>query len=237
MKKRPKRGGFSVPARKAPALVIGKPVPVTTALQSALPRLSNDGQARTYGALAFYIDEFEKIKGNDPSRIAHTLQLEVDDHIGRLLREDPKAPRVKCRKGCSACCHLHVAIIQHEARLALDLALARGLVIDRPRLERQSAAKGAAWDLLPKADRACVFLGAQGECQIYEHRPASCRKHMVMSDPALCDVDTNAGANVHHLVSIEAEVVTSAAFNAYAPSTYLAEGLLRELDADAKGAQ
>jgi hypothetical protein len=54
----------------------------------------------------------------------------------------------------------------------------------------------------------CVFLGNAGACQIYEDRPAICRKHVVTSSPSLC---TTPGGSVLPVQVILAEILLSAA--------------------------
>jgi hypothetical protein len=85
-----------------------------------------------------------------------------------------------------------------------------GFPIDRDRLDEQAARerKDAAWGRLGSPANRCVFLGKAGACQIYEHRPAICRKHLVTSLPSLC---TTPGGSVLPVHVIMAEILLSAA--------------------------
>lgn len=121
---------------------------------------------------------------------------------------------IACRKGCDHCCHLAMHITQGEAELMVGAAQAKGVEIDRARLERQRAAQAApdeyeGWASMPYEDRACAFLRG-GECSIYEARPSVCRKYFVLGDPDQCDTRRFPGGRVGRWVVIEAEAIVSA---------------------------
>ncbi|MDB4945828.1 MAG: hypothetical protein JWP97_5362 [Labilithrix sp.] len=65
--------------------------------------------------------------------------------------------RLQCRAGCNACCSDDLSVFTIEAAV----------------IRRHHAALLATE--LPHAEGACAFLGAEGECRIYEHRPYVCR--------------------------------------------------------------
>lgn len=79
-----------------------------------------------------------------------------------------------CKQGCSHCCHIPVRISSTEARVL-------GRTIGRPPCPPLLHAA------IPENDKsACTFL-VQGECSIYEARPAVCRAHLNMDvDDLLC---------------------------------------------------
>jgi len=83
------------------------------------------------------------------------LYREVDRGVRRLT--EIHARRLRCRRGCSACC--------------LD-----GLNVTRIEAERIRRSHG---DLLrrasPHAIGACAFLDREGACRIYADRPTICR--------------------------------------------------------------
>jgi Fe-S-cluster containining protein len=55
----------------------------------------------------------------------------------------------------------------------------------------------------------CTFLGDDGACTIYEHRPIKCRTHFTLADdPALCD--TARGLNVRDLPLFESSAFEQA---------------------------
>lgn len=102
---------------------------------------------------------------------------------------EPVAQVSACRKGCSHCCHIPLAVSDIEARL-ISQRTGRPMraVPDAP-----STGQVAAGSTLPgtPADdagytRPCPFL-RDGECSIYEHRPLACRTHLNLDeDDFLC---------------------------------------------------
>jgi Fe-S-cluster containining protein len=116
---------------------------------------------------------------------------------------------VSCREGCSGCCHYEVEITQDEAEL-LKLIVQDGFPLDRDRLEEQASRErqGPEWKRFGSPQNRCVFLGKTGACQVYEDRPAICRKHLVTSPARAC---TTAGAAVAPVQVIMAEILLSAA--------------------------
>lgn len=110
-------------------------------------------------------------------------------------------PRFACAKGCSACCHLIVAIPPGVAEAMaehIDAAFSgeeRDALILR--LEEAVARFRDAED--PQAVRApCPLLNDEGGCSVYEVRPLSCRSFTSTSLPRCQQVvfgpnPTNAG--------------------------------------------
>ncbi|MBN2800919.1 MAG: YkgJ family cysteine cluster protein [Deltaproteobacteria bacterium] len=79
----------------------------------------------------------------------------MDELIAPLERAH--AGRLRCARGCHACCLDDLSVLQVEADRILDEApalLAEGL---------------------PHPPGACAFLDAQGACRIYSARPYVCR--------------------------------------------------------------
>jgi uncharacterized protein len=118
---------------------------------------------------------------------------------------------VTCKKGCCACCHYEVEITSDEAKLLRELVRA-GTLIDGLRLDLQAARerKSPAWTAVLSSDNRCVFLGEDGACRVYEHRPSICRKHLVTSDPAAC---AHPGPEVAQAQILLAEIVLSASMS------------------------
>lgn len=161
-----------------------------------------------------YEREFAKHCASDPASVAATVHGMIDDAIEADRSEDRAhaASQIACRKGCAACCHVHVTITDNEAALLLLLESEGEAVIDWERVEQQAQCGTLAnWASLPYAMRACVFLGEDGACRVYEHRPSACRRHFVVSDPAHCDTQAHPGHAVLNWVSYPAEVIASAA--------------------------
>jgi hypothetical protein len=82
------------------------------------------------------------------------LYLEIEREAGRLelLHKD----RLKCRLGCSQCCCDGISVFGVEAANI-----------------RKKAATVLQQE--PNQRGGCAFLGKEGECRIYRHRPYVCR--------------------------------------------------------------
>lgn len=98
------------------------------------------------------------------------------------------SPITPCKKGCSACCYMAVAITTSEAKriseahnIPMEAALP---MYDQARLVQKYVAC------------KCPFL-EHGSCQIYEHRPDACRGFFNITEyPELCDVINYPGSDV-----------------------------------------
>lgn len=90
----------------------------------------------------------------------------------------PNPPTLACSRGCSACCHLPVAIPPGMADLMARHILQRwpeaevkALLV---RLRADAEAEAATPDPLQRR-RPCPLLDADGGCSIYAVRPIACR--------------------------------------------------------------
>jgi Fe-S-cluster containining protein len=198
----------------------------TESLSSAFKRMNNDERNRVAQAHAFYEAQLSAARksGHQPEGIAAGMHDTIDEAVTHTKAVAPRASEVSCRKGCSHCCHIDVCITIEEAKLLVYAADEAGVAIDAERLAAQAAPK--RWADVPQEERACVFLGSDGACRVYEHRPTVCRKHHVVSPPDECDTFKNPGHKVLNFVSIEAEIFCSAAFAAL-PSGRMAQMLLK----------
>lgn len=162
-----------------------------------------------------HAQRFRALGSQDPLSIAGETHAAID----RLLEHDRKkstaSADIKCRKGCAHCCHEPVEIWPHEAALLAKFAREAGLELDRTRLERQSRQTIETWREQPAADRACVFLGSDGACGVYEVRPNACRKLLVVTDPELCDSAKHPADEVGRWFSWEAEFLEAAALEVF----------------------
>ena len=92
------------------------------------------------------------------------------------------APRSACRKGCSHCCHIDVAVPREEAQL---IAKATGAVLHEPATLSNALEASGRGDYF---GTACTFLLA-GKCSIYAHRPLACRTLVNLDDDErLCEL-------------------------------------------------
>lgn len=181
--------------------------------------------------VAHYVREFTAVaKDADSPSIAYSIHEHVDKGIANMMQHDPNAKNITCKRGCSHCCRIHVSIDQHEAELLATL-VRDGVEINRGQLNRQRERDSPSeWQRLSPADRRCVFLSAEGECRVYEHRPNACRKYHVVTEPRFCNTIKFPGHQVGMLASYGAEVAFAAAGVAFkngAMADMLSEALER----------
>lgn len=167
--------------------------------------------AAIYSHLFHWMEQLSRIPaGALRAQRVHDL---IDLAIQKSGQLAPPEQKVSCRKGCSFCCHTRVSASSSEGALIISHMEAEGLSIDAERLALQKDiqspeiyARGLSWQ-----DSACVFLNDEGACRIYPIRPATCRKHSVVSDPQLCD--PHEANRPDYLVHLEAEIIASALYN------------------------
>lgn len=162
-----------------------------------------------------YVGEFRTAATRDALSVARDAHIAIGNLLERDQKKDPGSAYIKCRKGCVHCCHEAVEIWPQEAALLANAARERGIELDRVRLERQSHYTIESWQQQPAADMACVFLGEDGACTVYEFRPNACRKLLVVTDPALCDAQKHPPEEVGRWFSWEAEILESAALEVF----------------------
>jgi hypothetical protein len=160
---------------------------------------------------------------------AREIHAAMDEVLERDRRIGAESGGIRCGKGCDHCCRGPVEIWPREAALLVEAARAAGVELDTVRLERQSRYAMDAWRQQPRAERACVFLGEDGACKVYESRPNACRKLLVVSDPALCDAAKHPPERVDRWYSWEAEVMESAALEVFG-GTLMPGALLAALE-------
>jgi Fe-S-cluster containining protein len=176
-----------------------------------------------------YTGRFRGDRQQEASAQAQEVHAEMNDLLTRDLAKDAGSAGIRCGKGCSHCCHEPVEIWPQEAELLIEVMHKTGRGLDRERLARQSACTVENWRLQPQADRACVFLGADGACTVYEFRPNVCRKLLVVTEPALCDATYQQPDSVGRWFSWEAELLESAALEVFGASL-MSQALLAALN-------
>jgi len=145
--------------------------------------------------------------------VAHSLHGEIDASVAQTLATE-NGQRVRCRRGCAACCHLHVSVTDAEAQLLLAGIENEGLRVNWDKARRQASRRLADWGEQPLQERRCIFLAHDDSCSAYEYRPAACRKYLVMSDPRRCDTARYPGGEVAVVAPVVGEVVHSAMLGA-----------------------
>ncbi|MGA0032699.1 MAG: YkgJ family cysteine cluster protein [Burkholderiales bacterium] len=162
-----------------------------------------------------HVEKLRALAGQDVLSIARDGHAAIDELLERDLEQNPPLENIRCARGCSHCCHGPVEIAAHEAALLIDVVRAAGRPLDEERLQRQSRYTVDTWRDQAPTDRACVFLGGDGACMVYESRPGACRKLLVTSNPAFCDTDRNAMHRIDRWFSWEAEMMASAALEVF----------------------
>ncbi|MGE4110433.1 MAG: YkgJ family cysteine cluster protein [Burkholderiales bacterium] len=162
-----------------------------------------------------HVEKLRVLAGQDSLSIARDSHAAIDGYLARDLEQNPPLENIRCARGCSHCCHGPVEIAAHEAALLIDVVRASGRPLDRDRLQRQGRYAVDTWREQAPADRACVFLGGDGACTVYESRPAACRKLLVTSPPEFCDAGKNSTHRIDRWFSWEAEMMASAALEVF----------------------
>jgi Fe-S-cluster containining protein len=209
--------------------------PTTTANRKARDERK---EAHLRAILDRYTQRFRAAGNEDAPSVAREVHGTIDDVLKRDREKDATSGAIQCRKGCSHCCHGPVEIWPQEAALLVKAAREAGIELDQARLERQGRQTIDTWRQQPRADTACVFLGGDGACRVYESRPNACRKLLVVSDPALCDAGNQSLDRVERWLSWESEVLETAALEVFGrglmPGLLLAELRAETLDAKAQ---
>ncbi|MFW5887406.1 MAG: YkgJ family cysteine cluster protein [Bacteriovoracia bacterium] len=155
-------------------------------------------------------------KIHDPIRRARKLHDQIEKCMDRLFAKDEVKASVNCTKGCTFCCHTQVAVTEDEAKLLASRILNSQNSIDLYRLHTQAKAgvNIDKWYQIPHAQRACVFLGKDGGCSVYEDRPSVCRTNNAVSDPSSCSTEDGIEKPQNLLLTHEADMIITGAFAA-----------------------
>ena len=183
------------------------------AAKAAANKAAREERKKAYlrGIMDRYAEQFRAVEARDAPSVARDAHAAIDAVLERDRQKSPHSADIQCRRGCSHCCHGPVEIWPHEARLLVEAARAAGVELDQARLERQSQRNLDDWRQQPAADTACVFLGDDGACRVYESRPNACRKLLVTSNPELCDATKHSPERIERWFSWEAEILETAA--------------------------
>ncbi len=179
--------------------------------------------------LMHYIEEYKRAKKEtDGISAAVNFHKLIDLEVAENM-DSEMGRSVSCKKGCSSCCAMHIDATDDEADLLLAYIKEQKIEIDKDKLERQAKNGRENWHNQPFDDWECVFLdNTTKSCKVYEHRPASCRKLLVLSDAKLCDMK-NPKQRIQWFAQTEAEAIASATMNATESDT-LAKLLYNKLN-------
>jgi hypothetical protein len=113
----------------------------------------------------------------DKTRALYAATAPLEKDIGAVSQ---------CRKGCSHCCHIAVAVNQAEAQIIGEHI---GQLPANPANRAMEGRDGFA-DFLPLGyDNPCPFL-LDNQCSIYDVRPTACRLHFSLDvSPDICKMD------------------------------------------------
>jgi Fe-S-cluster containining protein len=206
---------------------------MTDSLKGILQEYSNDidVSVKIHQALDFYISQYKNLvrdEHNDILGVISSFHLELDNQVeAKKIKVPELAKDIKCKMGCSHCCYYNVDISRHEAALIKNFTIDSKMKIDKSLLMRQVVCTSVkAWGRLDIQEKRCVFLNGMGFCTIYKHRPAACRKLLIITDPELCNLKTI--NKVGRFVDWHIEVIASAILNG-SESGPMPEMLLEEL--------
>ena len=190
---------------------------MTDTFNAAANKMARDERKKAHlrAIMDRYTAQFRAVGNQDAPSVAREVHMAIDNVLERDRKKSAASGDIQCRKGCSHCCHGPVEIWPQEAALLVEIAREAGMEIDQARLERQSQYTMDTWRQQPAADTACVFLGDDGACTVYEFRPNACRKLLVVTEPALCDAEKHPPDSVGRWCSWEAEILESAALEVF----------------------
>jgi len=141
-------------------------------------------------------------------RVLENLRLQYAD-LDRVAKKAISQFKVSCGKGCFACCYQMTALNTLEGLLIADHVCRQ-----ENWLETAQKLRDASFAYVkPGLDRAehfrtrtpCVFL-KDGNCSIYEIRPAACRFLYVTTPAELCDPARDSDVGAVNLTELEAHV-------------------------------
>lgn len=184
---------------------------LTINAHKTLTILKNEGYTELYkqylNGINFYVDQI-KTHSKDylPPEIIYNLFGLIDDEIISHHKEHPEiASDIKCKKGCSFCCHQEVTITSAEADLLLRAEQGKEAEINWNQAEirsKKSSLTGVK----------CPLLSFNGTCSAYKYRPAQCRTQLAISSPQNCDTSIEnqvAYVNVQHSEMIVTAILRS----------------------------
>ena len=160
-------------------------------------------------ALNHYKSQFQTMPAGKVR--AHSVNSFIDELIEESRSRRPEFKSIVCQKGCAHCCHNTVVATEDEVDLLIYRMEQDKITIDLDLLKRQAEFEGndSEWFHQPKSENRCVFLDESNSCRVYEHRPASCRKYFVITEPSQCD-DRVGSQKVGVVADMQAELAYSA---------------------------
>jgi Fe-S-cluster containining protein len=204
-------------------MITERAIKLTAPLENIIDKLPEKEVANARNILLGYVNEYDLMIKNDvpAHKRAIVYCTMVEEAIADYLTKFPEtAKKITCKAGCSSCCKNVInKITIDEAALLKEYCEFNEIPIDMERLKVQADCKTQKqWNKLQPKDKKCVFLGDDDLCQVYEVRPISCRKVLLISDPKLCKRTTP--CRINRVVSPLAEVIDCAVLNVHKPDTF-----------------
>lgn len=136
---------------------------INEAVQLVIPDLPAD-------FVQAYADLEKVVRADNASAVSKVHKIYgLADRIGAFL-----ASYMVCEKGCSHCCYIDVQVSLPEAQyIQKNLGIAPDSGVTHT--------TGFTGQGMP-----CGFLGQDGCCSIYAHRPFMCRSFFTVDDPKYC---------------------------------------------------
>lgn len=154
-------------------------------------------------------DMKQQLPSDDSVSFAYAQHGILDKLNNKMLDEASKHDiKPTCKKGCGFCCFQKVDVTKEESILINTYIKEKNIKINQDVLNKQSKVKNPEdYMKLDTSYRKCVFLDKNMSCGIYEHRPASCRNHIVVSESDLCDTDKHLGGKIKKINSFLPEIM------------------------------
>lgn len=143
--------------------------------------------------------QIQIIQGNEQMiKVAYDIIEQIQTKL--KLKE-----QLTCKAGCSFCCHDEITATNYELEYLEKNAKKLGITPNRRRLKKQNRItdfKALSWK-----DKACSFLGDDGNCTVYEFRPIVCRNHNSIDEVSKCDKRIDPNSFVQEGRNIQTEAV------------------------------
>jgi Fe-S-cluster containining protein len=143
-----------------------------------LPLAQDQRTAAVRALVRKAIDDRTRGRDDEPLLPAIAAAAAAEAVRPALEAKFAEEPRPACKKGCSFCCNMHVAVTIPELLVALELVRRTQSVAQREALAKKAseAAKAVRGKtVLEYPIQPCAFLAEDGSCSVYVARPLACR--------------------------------------------------------------
>lgn len=162
-----------------------------TKLLAGQAKAGNNITDKVCRTIIYEMIQLQKVKGFKRAALFHK---KLDDAIATDLKNNPHIPI--CKNECSYCCYMDVDVFPSEI-----------LAINRM-IEKRSI----RLNYTKENPSPCPFLKDK-KCQIYNIRPAVCRKYYVVGDLKNCIIRTDKVIEVKIIAMPLSEIIFSAMLN------------------------